>query len=71
MRRFVFALVAIGAILGTGFATMKAEATILAGAATLGAVVKSESAVRPATCYGWGEHCPPGYYWTGRRCRPC
>jgi len=71
MRKFIFALVAIGAILGAGVVAMKSEAAVFAGAATVGTVVKTESSVRPATCYGWGDHCPPGYYWTGHRCRPC
>ena len=64
-------LLAVSALLTTVSLPWEAEAMVPAIAAQIRAVVQTVKPVEPAACRGWGEHCPPGYVWNGRRCVPC
>lgn len=63
-------LLAVAALLSTSLA-WEAGATVPSIAAQVRAVVQTIKPVERAACRGWGEHCPPGYVWNGRRCVPC
>ena len=62
---------AVAAILCVGVATWDAQAMTGTGASQVSVATKTLRSVEPATCRGWGYHCPPGYFWSGRRCLPC
>jgi hypothetical protein len=72
-QAITFAIAA--AMLFAGSLAWKAEAETGHGATGISRSAQNFTPVQPAGCWGWGEHCRPGYTWVcrrgGRWCRLC
>jgi hypothetical protein len=71
MRKFAIALGVTAALVSAGGLAWQADATTWrSGTLNLPSAAKNYSPVEETACYGWGQHCPPGFHWFcgPRRC---
>ena len=61
MRRLLFVLAAMAAVLFVGSPTMDANAQMSRGMATVKTVTQNQTPIEKAACFGWG-HCRPGFH---------
>lgn len=74
MRRLIFVLAAMAAVLLVASPTMDASAQVSRGMAAIKTTAKNFTPIEKAACFGWG-HCRPGFHRVcGPRrcwCAPC
>ena len=77
MRKWLFVIAALSAVLMVGSPAMQASAQMSPALAAIKGATRNFTPVEKAACFGWGRYCRPGFHRVcgprGRRCwcAPC